>query len=49
MDIETHDQESFALPELDYSDPPAGSDRPGRQPSRATNPATASRTSSADH
>jgi L-serine dehydratase len=27
MDIETHDQESFALPELDYSEPPVGSDR----------------------
>ena len=27
MDIETHDRELFALPELDYSEPPAGSDR----------------------
>ena len=27
MDMETHDRETFALPELDYSEPPAGSDR----------------------
>jgi L-serine dehydratase len=27
MDIETHDRDTFALPELDYSEPPAGSDR----------------------
>jgi L-serine dehydratase len=27
MDIETHDRDTFALPELDYSEPPPGSDR----------------------
>jgi L-serine dehydratase len=27
MDIENHDREPFALPELDYSEPPLGSDR----------------------
>ena len=27
MDMEIHDRETFALPELDYSEPPAGSDR----------------------
>ena len=27
MDMEIHDRDEFALPELDYSEPPAGSDR----------------------
>ena len=27
MDSEIHEREAFALPELDYSEPPAGSDR----------------------
>ena len=27
MDMEIHDRDEFALPELDYSEPPPGSDR----------------------
>ena len=27
MDSESHDNGAFSLPELDYSEPPAGSDR----------------------